>query len=476
MREIMLEKAGRERSTWKRAAVITALIGGLALGTVYGCGVVYFWDKFLPGTTINHMDVSYRTVGEVEAQVADDVGKYQLIVDGRQGEETIRADEIDYRYVSTGEVRDFKKQQSSFQWPVLFFGHSDYVFSSSAVYSQEKLENAMENLTAFDETKMTAPEDARIDFNGVTYDLVREKEGTLLMADKAKEAIIQAVETGQTKVNLDQEGCYQNPSVRADSNQLLKTYERLNHFSSAKIEYDFGGEKLMLDGSTIHQWLSVDGDGYVSLNSDAVAGYVAELAAQYDTYGQVRYFETNDGSYVNVYGGTYGWKIDQAAETEQLISLIKDGRQLTREPIYAETAGTRENCDMGNTYIEIDLTRQHLWMYKDGVTIVESDFVSGDMSKPGRATPEGTFSLYYKKSPDVLKSDTPGDSYETPVTYWMPFNGGVGLHDAYWRDSFGGNIYQYNGSHGCINLPTQAAAQIYENIYAGYPIICYYRG
>ena len=344
------------------------------------------------------------------------------------------------------------------------------------MYSQEKLENAMENLTAFDETKMTAPEDARIDFNGVTYDLVREKEGTLLMADKAKEAIIQAVETGQTKVNLDQEGCYQNPSVRADSNQLLKTYERLNHFSSAKIEYDFGGEKLMLDGSTIHQWLSVDGDGYVSLNTDAVAGYVAELAAQYDTYGQVRYFETNDGSYVNVYGGTYGWKIDQAAETEQLISLIKDGRQLTREPIYAETAGTRENCDMGNTYIEIDLTRQHLWMYKDGVTIVESDFVSGDMSKPGRATPEGTFSLYYKKSPDVLKSDTPGDSYETPVTYWMPFNGGVGLHDAYWRDSFGGNIYQYNGSHGCINLPTQAAAQIYENIYAGYPIICYYRG
>ena len=85
MREIMLEKAGRERSTWKRAAVITALIGGLALGTVYGCGVVYFWDKFLPGTTINHMDVSYRTVGEVEAQVADDVGKYRLIVDEDRG-------------------------------------------------------------------------------------------------------------------------------------------------------------------------------------------------------------------------------------------------------------------------------------------------------------------------------------------------------------------------------------------------------
>ena len=65
-------------------------------------------------------------------------------------------------------------------------------------------------------------------------------------------------------------------------------------------------------------------------------------------------------------------------------------------------------------------------------------------------------------------------TYRTEVTYWMPFNGGIGLHDATWRGSFGGNINQSDGSHGCINLPLEAAKTIYENIYAGMPIICYY--
>ena len=66
------------------------------------------------------------------------------------------------------------------------------------------------------------------------------------------------------------------------------------------------------------------------------------------------------------------------------------------------------------------------------------------------------------------------NEYETKVTYWMPFNGGIGLHDANWRSSFGGNIYQTNGSHGCINLPTAAAKEIYDRVYDGIPIICYY--
>ncbi|MEI3138955.1 MAG: L,D-transpeptidase [Lachnospiraceae bacterium] len=60
------------------------------------------------------------------------------------------------------------------------------------------------------------------------------------------------------------------------------------------------------------------------------------------------------------------------------------------------------------------------------------------------------------------------------MTYWMPFNGGIGLHDANWRSSFGGSIYQTNGSHGCVNLPRSAAKEIYERVYDGIPIICYY--
>jgi len=55
----------------------------------------------------------------------------------------------------------------------------------------------------------------------------------------------------------------------------------------------------------------------------------------------------------------------------------------------------------------------------------------------------------------------------------MPFNGGVGLHDASWRSTFGGKIYVTGGSHGCINLPRSAAETIYNNISAGTPVLVY---
>jgi lipoprotein-anchoring transpeptidase ErfK/SrfK len=56
----------------------------------------------------------------------------------------------------------------------------------------------------------------------------------------------------------------------------------------------------------------------------------------------------------------------------------------------------------------------------------------------------------------------------------MPFNGGIGIHDATWRRKFGGDIYKRDGSHGCINCPLSLAKTIYENIDVGTPIICYY--
>ena len=56
----------------------------------------------------------------------------------------------------------------------------------------------------------------------------------------------------------------------------------------------------------------------------------------------------------------------------------------------------------------------------------------------------------------------------------MPFNGGIGLHDATWRSSFGGTLYKNGGSHGCVNLPHSVAQKIFENISAGTPVLCYH--
>ena len=151
-----------------------------------------------------------------------------------------------------------------------------------------------------------------------------------------------------------------------------------------------------------------------------------------------------------------------------MINDIKNGENIIKEPIYLQKAlGTREN-DIGSTYVEINLTNQYLWFYKDGDIVAQGDIVSGNESR-GLSTPVGTYILNYKQKDATLK----GAGYSSKVSYWMPFNSNIGLHDATWRNDFGGNIYKSNGSHGCINLPVYLAKKIYENIEPGTPIICY---
>ncbi|MFQ9153126.1 MAG: L,D-transpeptidase [Blautia sp.] len=139
---------------------------------------------------------------------------------------------------------------------------------------------------------------------------------------------------------------------------------------------------------------------------------------------------------------------------------------MVREPLWLKMGVARTANGIGDTYVEIDYTNQRMWFYKDGQLLVDTQVVTGNTSKD-MGSPLGIFALYYKETHAILK----GEDYKTPVDFWMPFYGGVGIHDAKWRDSFGGNLYQSSGSHGCINTPWANAKTIYENIDAGTPIV-----
>ncbi|MFR8861258.1 MAG: L,D-transpeptidase [Coprococcus eutactus] len=170
---------------------------------------------------------------------------------------------------------------------------------------------------------------------------------------------------------------------------------------------------------------------------------------------------------MTIYGGNYGWWVDNAAEKEMILEDLKAGKDVTRRRFIPRRLTSHGENDYGNTYVEINLTAlQHLFFYKNGSLVVESDFVSGNLAK-NHGTPSSSLGVTYKAKDAVLR----GEDYESPVSFWMPFNGGVGMHDASWRSTFGGTIYK-SGSHGCINLPYSAAKTIYENIEAGYPVLC----
>lgn len=230
----------------------------------------------------------------------------------------------------------------------------------------------------------------------------------------------------------------------------------------------------VLDGLTIATWVNGSQGLTVSVDAAKVADYVQGLRNKYDTPAGTQTWQSADGTAKSI-KTDYGWHIDQAKETEALIANIQSLQSVTREPVYASRAVQTEMPQWGKTFVEIDISSQHVYFYQDGNCVWDSKCVTGTATDPDRATPTGVFALKYKQRDRILRGrinpQTGKPSYESPVAYWMPFNGNIGLHDANWRSSFGGNIYLKSGSHGCINLPPKNAKTLYELITPGTVIV-----
>ena len=197
---------------------------------------------------------------------------------------------------------------------------------------------------------------------------------------------------------------------------------------------------------------------------------VKQLASKYNTFGRKRSFKTSSGDTIEIGGGDYGWVVSKKKEKAQLLSDLEGGKPVEREPVYEQTALYRGADDIGNTYIEIDYTKQHMWYYKDGALQMESDFVSGNLARQNGSV-DGVYKIVYKQRNATLV----GEGYSSPVSYFMPFAYNIGIHDASWRDTFGGTIYKTSGSHGCINVPPAFAEQLFNAVDKGTPVVAYYR-
>ena len=251
--------------------------------------------------------------------------------------------------------------------------------------------------------------------------------------------------------------------------QLKKEEKIINDFVTANIQYKFGDQMETVDKELIRKWITLEGDQVV-LNEEEVKSYVEGLANKYDTVGKERRFVDSHGEVVTVAGGPYGWEIDQKEETKELIQLIYEGKiEEEREPVYKQMALVRGINDIGSTYVEVNMSEQKMWFYKDGELIVSTNIVTGNMAK-GHDTPTVVGYIHNK----IRNTNLIGTGYVAFVHYWMKVYGSIGIHDASWRNNFGGNIYATNGSHGCINTPYDNVKTIFENIDIGTPVIIFY--
>ena len=176
------------------------------------------------------------------------------------------------------------------------------------------------------------------------------------------------------------------PTVTADSEELKSAVDTMNDYADVKITYEVGAEKEEIPKDTIASWLMTGDDLQVIFNQDLMSSFVSDMAKKYNTYGQAKTLATSYGKTITVPGGNYGWRIDQAGEVAQLMTDIQAKQDVNRDFVYSVRANSRDANDYGNSYVEINLTAQHLFFYKDGKKVLETDFVSGD-PYDGNATP-----------------------------------------------------------------------------------------
>ena len=437
---------------------------------------VYSSGHFAKGTKVNGIDVSGMSVKQLQKRI----GEYSINVKERKideksrdesfFEETIKGRDIGLAVGDAQPLYDILKGQGFIKF---FAGDKkDYEISHTLSYDKDLLAkevSALKGASATDGTEAVSASIAEYT-EGKGYEIVSEQQGDILDEQATCEAIEKAVASLKESVDLSKEKAYKKPEFTSESDVLKDAVETLNRYVGTKITYQFGDDTVVLDGTRINKWIKIKKDNTVKICRNKVEKFVQELHRKYDTVFTNRKFKTAYGDTVTVYGGDYGWWMNTVKETDKLVKLIQKGAVKERTPEYRQTAVSYGDKDYGDTYAEVDLSGQHVFVVKNGKVVFDTACVTGNESQ-GHATPAGTYGITYKQRNATLR----GENYETPVSYWMPFNGGIGFHDAYWRSRFGGTLYRTGGSHGCVNLPPSSAKKIYSLVEQGTPVICYHR-
>ena len=431
---------------------------------------------FLPGTTVNGLDVSGMNLAQAEQVIQDSQQDYALTIQERDSvTETITGEQIDLAMVFDDVLAKAMADQNHWSWPLSVFGQRSFPIQTEITFSYDtaKLNNVISQLKCMNSAAATPPKDACLsaykeEINGV--EIIPEVQGNLVDQSVLLPAIQNAIATMQTTLDLESLDCYAKPTVTADNPELVAKAERLNQYLGTKITYQMGPDTVEITGKKLIDWLSFDDEGNASVSKEKVTAFVRQLAHDYNTIYATRTFKTSYDKEITLEGGDYGWWMNEPQEVEELTAQILNRESGTRTPVWRQKAtalGVGGSGDIGNTYIEVNLTAQHLFFYIDGALALESDIVSGKND----GTPTGTYSVTYKERYATLN----GENYSSPVSFWMPFSGNVGLHDATWRDDFGGTLYKSGGSHGCVNLPVKTAKYLYENIDASTVAVVVYK-
>lgn len=438
--------------------------------------------SFQTGTTVNSVDVSGLTASEAEEKLNGLAKNYALRVQFADGERSISGQELELQVNPQNELRSLVRAQNR-------GGENSSARQSLELeekdlfqYDENRLNltiNAWSNLKSLSDQKSR---DARLVYSEEMgkFKVEPEQVGGGVDAKALEQLACQKVSALETNLDVVDEGLYgeirtsdnaEMQTALAEANEKLKL-ELVYHFEVPSADIS-GTETIGYD--QLSHWLFVEKDGItIGVDSDQLQNYVTRMWETYSVENDITgegtsKFITSTGQRVTVSVPANGETVDTDALYNDILSCIDSRTSGDRDAPYSEEL--RGTTDLGGSYVEVDLDGQHLWVYRDHELMAEGDICSGDVAT-GCATPEGLYTIKSMETDRWLN----GADYHDWVSYWMPFNGGIGIHDATWRSEdkdFGGEVYLKTGSHGCINTPLGLAQQIYENVGVGTYVILY---
>ena len=329
------------------------------MAIAYIATAVYFSSHFYNDTLIYGIDCSHKTVPEVKLEVEDKLSNYVLEIQERQDKtETISAGQIGLEYVDNGGIDRMMKAQRAYIWPVMMLLEPEQGDSVSFSYDRNLAQARLNELECMDSVLAIAPRDAYIGATDTGFEVVSEVMGTTLNQEKTTDVVLAALDSGAVTVSLDEKGCYVDPEIYQDNEELQSDAAAMSELAKANITYTFGAEKEIVNAELIRDWIVELADGSFVIDDIAVTNYVESLAAKYDTFGLPLDFYTSIGTTVTLSGGDYGWCIDQDATVVALLNALESGYRGEMEPVYLYSAMSHENQGIGYTYVEICISQQ----------------------------------------------------------------------------------------------------------------------
>jgi hypothetical protein len=457
---------------WKFITAIILIVIALILGVIS----YYQANHFNANKTINGIDVSGLTADEALKRLQTSVLKNEIYIGEQQ---ILDGEDTKVSYTESDDLPAIKKLLKS-QWTFFpSFKESNYSLlpNQQDPYLSDVLKSELEQKLISLNQKLQAPKDAQVILKQGKIEVIEGVDGTQYDV----KGLLKAYEKQKHLGEIHLKPLHIKPLTK-DSQIVINSEKRLQELLQHSVDYKVQDKVHTLKGSDFIKDATVSADMKVAIDPSHLKNKVNEINDSQSTLGKDFTFKTHSGSVISVKGEGYGWALDVEKEALQIQEAFEKGEKLVSAANIHGNGWSNEgygyettaNNGIGDTYAEVSIKEQRIWLYRDGQMVLTTNVVTGKHSTKEDTSP-GVWYILFKRTPYTLKGSAVGKpDYSVQVDYWAPFtNSGQGFHDASWRTNWNSNAYLTGGSGGCVNVSPSVMKAVYDNLSVYQPVVVY---